>query len=898
MTSLQPPGSPGHTGRPPDRAVARATPTPRRRYQSLRTQRVDAVPESTITMNGGIKITYGCVSQRGHYPENPSKANQDAYFVHEDLCEGRGDALFGVCDGHGQDGDRCSLFVKRVLAEQICMQLSRLPANASAEDNNETFKAAAIQTNKLLRQNGEGIDDSMSGTTANWIVVQGHEMAVGNIGDSRTILGRVKFDENGEEYIEAQEITVDHKPDRRDERARIEANGARVLTEAQREYLDNDPHGWRSMEVLDFPTADDDDPHRVYQAKDAAWPGPGTAFSRSIGDSVAEELGVIAEPEVYAVQITPDVKYVVLCSDGITEWLENQDIVDIVSDPSHNGPLVAAKVAVDEAEEQWKLNMGDYADDMTILVLHINHPVSVADSIHSTENEAVAMPPLRSPKVTQQQGYLSSITKLFSRGTNEEDETVTLPPLTDNAHVVTAVSAEGLPSTGRTPHAKAVPVTNEEEYTEAATLRPLQKNATSNRSHLLVPGKHAPEVWTKEVYDLALCILQNGEAPQNETILNPKYVKKHYGSATLSTDEKIVVAKKDKKPVVYVEGKGKGNGKHCNRILADVYALFRPTLEVCTNEGSFGKLVGNLLWLNYKFVQEEFFDTQQPLLEAAFRAGTLEAEQLPLVMFAIEMKHEREAAEPETPPQSPPARGNFKEQLIASQQKMLSDMHANHAEESAAFRSLLMDKEDSTRKLLETKEENTRQLLEKKEENTREVLLAKEDSTKEIVQSFQTASEAFMMMAKATQAGNSLDVGGLEQAAGNLAAGIESKVSPEDSKPAAVESTSNKTKKVAPRATDDNEPTAKWLAQWLAPPEFLLKAHPNSEKTKTGGDKTFYPLGGTKVLSANESITWVSPHLNQDRERTKCKNCSKAIKKGNGWCTNHKKKWWNDNNNA
>ncbi len=43
---------------------------------------------------------------------------------------------------------------------------------------------------------------------------------------------------------------------------------------------------------------------------------PGTAFTRSLGDSIAEELGVYAVPEITVRKVSSKDKYVMVASDG------------------------------------------------------------------------------------------------------------------------------------------------------------------------------------------------------------------------------------------------------------------------------------------------------------------------------------------------------------------------------------------------------------------------------------------------------------------------------------------------------------------------------------------------------------------------------------------------------
>ena len=62
-------------------------------------------------------------------------------------------------------------------------------------------------------------------------------------------------------------------------------------------------------------------PARVY-AKDED--GPGLAMSRSLGDTIAEKLGVISTPEVRMCRRMHDRdRAIAICSDGVTEFLSN-----------------------------------------------------------------------------------------------------------------------------------------------------------------------------------------------------------------------------------------------------------------------------------------------------------------------------------------------------------------------------------------------------------------------------------------------------------------------------------------------------------------------------------------------------------------------------------------------
>ena len=58
-------------------------------------------------------------------------------------------------------------------------------------------------------------------------------------------------------------------------------------------------------------------------------------MSRSLGDFVAHDYGVSEEPDVLSYTIDKDDKFIILASDGIWEFLTNQQVVDTVDKYIH-----------------------------------------------------------------------------------------------------------------------------------------------------------------------------------------------------------------------------------------------------------------------------------------------------------------------------------------------------------------------------------------------------------------------------------------------------------------------------------------------------------------------------------------------------------------------------------
>lgn len=77
-------------------------------------------------------------------------------------------------------------------------------------------------------------------------------------------------------------------------------------------------------------------------------------MSRSLGDLVAASVGVSCEPEILEFAMTPEDKFIVLGSDGIFEFLTNEDVVKIVVPYWKLGdPQSAADILVKEAHARW-----------------------------------------------------------------------------------------------------------------------------------------------------------------------------------------------------------------------------------------------------------------------------------------------------------------------------------------------------------------------------------------------------------------------------------------------------------------------------------------------------------------------------------------------------------------
>ncbi|CAL5394482.1 unnamed protein product [Camellia sinensis] len=274
--------------------------------------------------------------------------NQDAMIVWEDFMAE--DVTFcGVFDGHGPYGHLVARKVRDALPLKLLsfMYSGESKQNGSTttcctgnlksdggdpekdgatEDNmdslwRDTFLKSFKAMDKELRSH-PNLDCFCSGSTAVTIVKQGSNLYMGNIGDSRAILGS----KDSNDSMVAIQLTIDLKPDLPREAERIKRCKGRV-----------------------FALQDEPEVPRVWLPFDDA---PGLAMARAFGDFCLKEYGVISIPEFSHWTLTERDKFIVLASDGVWDVLSNEEVVEIVSSvPTRSS---AARILVDSAAREWK----------------------------------------------------------------------------------------------------------------------------------------------------------------------------------------------------------------------------------------------------------------------------------------------------------------------------------------------------------------------------------------------------------------------------------------------------------------------------------------------------------------------------------------------------------------
>jgi serine/threonine protein phosphatase PrpC len=277
--------------------------------------------------------------------------NQDSYFVKKNFMNKKDYVYLGVCDGHGVEGHHVSNFICENLPIEMCERLRFMNLEQDKENESSKFlceilhkaiKNAFVSSNdKLIYQHK--INSLFSGTTCVSVIYTPTKLILAHIGDSRAVLG--KYDNKTNKWS-AVPLTRDHKPTELDEKERIIKNEGRV----QPFYEDGEPYG----------------PMRVW-VKDDDYPG--LAMTRSFGDRMAATVGVISEPEIKEYDLSEDDKFLIIASDGIWEFISNEECVNLIKDFYLQGDGNGCINNLYELSRSKWLKEEEVVDDTTILLV-------------------------------------------------------------------------------------------------------------------------------------------------------------------------------------------------------------------------------------------------------------------------------------------------------------------------------------------------------------------------------------------------------------------------------------------------------------------------------------------------------------------------------------------------
>lgn len=331
-----------------------------------------------------------------------AKINQDCACMGHPFAGLKGTAIFCVYDGHGKQGHEVNHigcrgnFIPAVCPFRIspmnALPLFLVHSQVSHEAMHtifhmleecadelydepeatlaDAFEACNIHLRLMACEPEIEVNSLESGTCALVAYLHHRQLRIASVGDCRCVLGS-RPDNEGE--VEALQLSTDHKVSLPLEKERIESTG-----------------GWVRMSRID-PENGEVIPARMYEVEGKPWLGPGLCVSRALGDLNALRCGLIPTPEIYKHTICPEDRFLILASDGVWEFIENEEAVQIVDQFHRKGlpALNACRHLIAKAAVCWRKFEGDYRDDITAIVVYLDEVLNVlADEDPDVSTEA------------------------------------------------------------------------------------------------------------------------------------------------------------------------------------------------------------------------------------------------------------------------------------------------------------------------------------------------------------------------------------------------------------------------------------------------------------------------------------------------------------------------------
>ncbi|KAJ0971426.1 hypothetical protein J5N97_019385 [Dioscorea zingiberensis] len=239
--------------------------------------------------------------------------------------------FFGVYDGHG--GSQVAKYCAERIHEVVAKEWEK---GSDGEGWKRRWEVAFRDGFERVDDEviAKGVAPDIVGSTALAVLVSGCQIISSNCGDSRAVLYRG-------DQTETIQLTIDHKPDREDELARIEREGGRVIN-------------WKGPRVLGV-----------------------LAMSRSLGDRYMRPW-IIPVPEVSFHSRSSDDECLILASDGLWDVMSNEEVGEVAcrllrrhrQKGLANGTLSSPAKAV--ADHLVKLALRKFSsDNITVIVVDL-----------------------------------------------------------------------------------------------------------------------------------------------------------------------------------------------------------------------------------------------------------------------------------------------------------------------------------------------------------------------------------------------------------------------------------------------------------------------------------------------------------------------------------------------
>ena len=318
---------------------------------------INRINRTLNDLSDKFRILWGGKSQAGKDSNGNTKINQDAFKVYENVNYIKNFNIFILSDGHGKDGHYASRFIVENLPRKILSHpsISSLFSfdqiyQKLKEHNYKIIKTIFSEVDKYLSEQKQ-YDTYTSGATCVLIIQIGNKIICANLGDSRAILIYEDSKNNNTEsnilYTKVYPLSLDSKPDLPSEKNRIINCGGEVHRGKNRNGIYSGPM-------------------RVFPKGESC---SGLAMSRSLGDFKMKHYGVINEPSFVEYNLDELSKYIVLCSDGVWDFMDNENVMKIGNKHYlNNNPNGFCEEIIGNATYWWEKE-DIIIDDITALII-------------------------------------------------------------------------------------------------------------------------------------------------------------------------------------------------------------------------------------------------------------------------------------------------------------------------------------------------------------------------------------------------------------------------------------------------------------------------------------------------------------------------------------------------
>ena len=223
------------------------------------------------------------------------KFNQENFFMKMNFLDKKEQFLIGICNGHGKNGKIISKYI-----------IDILPTLIMDTSDNSIIHSYLQMNKKIINENNKLFDCSLSGASCISLIISLGKLISTNLGDNKAILARY---ENG--LYNFINLNRQHKPTLSDEKKRILENNGKI------------GHLYEQS----------NSPKKIWLKNSDI---PGLSMSRSFGDVIAHNVGVISVPEVKTFYYNGNETFIILASNGFWDLIDSEKSVEIVREFHEN----------------------------------------------------------------------------------------------------------------------------------------------------------------------------------------------------------------------------------------------------------------------------------------------------------------------------------------------------------------------------------------------------------------------------------------------------------------------------------------------------------------------------------------------------------------------------------